>query len=183
MTTPGEHWAAMQRQYGVSPTVRWCADLLTGAIAAADADHPAFDVLGRGGYLERILAGAAPDYWIRVWAARGLLYGWDESATPAVLAGLSDDHWRVREMCAKVCRLRELGQAADELARLVGDDVARVRLAAIRAVAYLGEAEHARVIRDALEDPDDRVAHAAPAALELMSARLDRSLRADGGQW
>lgn len=39
-----------------------------------------------------------PAYWLKVWAARGLLYVYDESAAPAVIAALNDGHWRVREM-------------------------------------------------------------------------------------
>lgn len=177
MTTPREHWAAVERQHGVARTVRWCAELLTGAVTAEESEHPAFDALGREGYLERILAGNAPDYWIRVWAARGLLYVWEESAAPSVVAGLSDEHWRVREMCAKVCRLRGLGQAADDLASLITDAVPRVRLAATRALAELGEAEHAAAVRTAVDDPDEKVSSAAMAALNVMSDRLDRDLR------
>jgi hypothetical protein len=177
VTTPREHWAAVERQYGVVSTVQWCAELLIGAVTAEETEHPAFDALGRGGYLERILAGEAPDYWIRVWAARGLLYVWEESAAPSVVAGLSDEHWRVREMCAKVSRFRGLGQAGDDLARLLADAVPRVRLAATRALADLGEAEHARAVRNAVDDPDGKVSSTAVTALNVMSERLDRDLR------
>jgi hypothetical protein len=177
VTTPREHWAAVERQYGAASTVQWCVELLAGVVTAEHTEHPAFDALGRGGYLERILAGESPDYWIRVWAARGLLYVWDEAASPSVVAGLSDEHWRVREMCAKVCRRRGLGQAGDGLARLLADEVPRVRLVATLALADLGEAEHARAVRNAEDDPDRRVSSAAMTALRVMSERLDRDLQ------
>ena len=42
------------------------------------------------------------DYWVRTWGARGLLHCWDDVATPAVVAGLRDEHYRPAEMCLKV---------------------------------------------------------------------------------
>ena len=51
------------------------------------------------------------DYWVRTWGARGLLYVWDDSAAPAVVAGLDDEHWRPAEMCLKVSTKREIGEA------------------------------------------------------------------------
>ncbi|GAB3929853.1 hypothetical protein GCM10011575_28140 [Microlunatus endophyticus] len=173
---PRDHWAAMERRYGTIVVAEWCAELITGRIEADDPDHPALTILGGGSYIQRIRSGVSPDYWVRVWAARALLYLWDESATPAVISGLSDEHWRVREMCAKVCRLRELGAAGDQLAALVTDETPRVRAAAIRALAVVGEAEHAEAVRSALGDPEPAVVEVTEAALGAMSARLDRDL-------
>jgi hypothetical protein len=76
-------------------------------------------------------------YWLRVWGARGLLYAWDDTARPAVLAALQDEHWRVREMAAKVVARHLLGEATDAVAELRTDQVARVRQAAGRAVTLL----------------------------------------------
>lgn len=180
MTTPREHWAHVADKYGVLRTVGWCAELLTGSVTADQPEDPAFTALGQGGYLQRILDGESPDYWIRVWAARGFLYVWDDSASAAVVAGLSDGHWRVREMCAKVCRRRGVGEGSDDLARLVVDEVPRVRLAAILALAELGEAEHAVAVRHATNDAERKVAAAATAALEAMSERLERDLGSEG---
>ena len=74
------------------------------------------------------------DYFPRVWAARALLYAWDPSAEPAVIGGLRDPAWRVREMCAKVVRVRGIAAARPILERLESDPVARVREAATRAL-------------------------------------------------
>jgi HEAT repeat protein len=93
-----------------------------------------------------------------------------------VLAGLSDEAWRVREMCAKVARLRELGEAGDALSTLVHDETTRVRVAAIRALALAGEAEHADAVREARDDPEPAVRKAAMVALKQMADRLDRPL-------
>jgi hypothetical protein len=65
-----------------------------------------------------------------VWAARGLLYAWAPVAESAVLAGLHDPAWRVREMGAKVVRRRGIAAAEPVLDRLLDDRVARVRSAA-----------------------------------------------------
>lgn len=82
-------------------------------------------------------------------------------------------------MCAKVCRRRGLAEAGDDLGSLVADEVPRVRLAAVRALAGLGEGEHARMIRQAVNDADPKVSDAAEVALDVMSERLDRDLRFD----
>ena len=58
-------------------------------------------------------------YWFRVWGARGLLWAWDDSATPALLAAFGDEAWRVREMAAKVPRVRAAAQRA--VARLTAN--------------------------------------------------------------
>lgn len=179
VTTPGEQWAEIAREHGTATTVAWCIDLLTGAASVGHLDHPAFAALDRETQHVRAILDGSPDYWLRVWGARGLLYVWDDSASAAVVGGLTDEHWRVREMCAKVCRRRGLGQAADSIAGLLADGTPRVRLAAVRALTELGEAEHARAIREVVDDADPKVAAAADAALTAMSKRLDRDLRSE----
>ncbi len=76
-------------------------------------------------------------YWLRVWGARGLLWAWDDRATPAIRAALDDPHWRVREMAAKVVAKYRLGDLLDAVAELRDDPTARVRIAAERAVTKL----------------------------------------------
>ena len=76
-------------------------------------------------------------YWLRVWAARGLLYAWDDQAVGSVAAALDDESWRVREMAAKVAARHGLGDLVTGLAGLRDDPVPRVRTAATRAVAVL----------------------------------------------
>ena len=77
------------------------------------------------------------EYFPRVWAARALLYAWDESAAPAVVAALRDPAWRVREMAARVVRKRRIGAAQAALESLASDPMARVRVAAERALDAL----------------------------------------------
>jgi len=84
--------------------------------------------------------GGRSGYWPRVWAARALLYGWDEDAAGAVIAATRDDAWRVREMAAKVIAHQRVGDALQAVARLRTDPVPRVRDAAERAVRILAEA-------------------------------------------
>jgi HEAT repeat protein len=111
-------------------------------------------------------------YWARVWAARGLLYVWDDRAAPAVLDGLADEHWRVAEMCLKVSARRELPCGEDGV-RLAAHELARVRAAAARALGVAGDTEHVAVVRDLSDDPADDVRRAASRALEMMEVRLD----------
>lgn len=93
------------------------------------------------------------------------------------MQGLGDEAWRVREMCAKIVARHELGAAAPECARLAGEDeVPRVRVASLRALAVVGESEHAPIVLDALRDTDPSVVRAAERTLEAMEQRLDRPL-------
>jgi HEAT repeat protein len=112
-----------------------CVALLEGG----DADR-AF-VFAIGGPAAESVLGPHPRqdqrYFLRVWAARALLYAWDDSAQDAVLAALADESWRVREMAAKVVARRRLGDALPIVAGMNDDQVARVRAAAARATEIL----------------------------------------------
>ena len=115
--------------------VNGCAALLEGR--AVDDDL----VLALGGpHARHVLSGQAredQEYWLRVWAARGLLWAWDDTAFLAVVAALDDEQWRVREMACKVVARHRLGEALEAVAPLQNDRVARVRAAAARAVSML----------------------------------------------
>ena len=121
---------------GTAQVVAGCVELLAGR----DADVALVHALG--GPAAGSVLGPHPRrdqrYWLRVWAARALLYAWDDSAQDAVLTALADEAWRVREMAAKVVARRQLGEAVPAVARLQHDDpVPRVRAAAARATAVL----------------------------------------------
>lgn len=114
--------------------VEGCVALLQGRDADADL------VASLGGPPARwALTGAAggPDYWLRVWAARGLLWEWDDSAVGALVGALDDEAWRVREMAARVVARHLVGDALAAVVRLREDPVPRVRAAAQRAVVRL----------------------------------------------
>jgi hypothetical protein len=82
----------------------------------------------------------ANQYWRRVWGARGLLHCYGSPAEEAVTAALGDEHWRVREMAAKVVAGHQIGAAFDAVAGLRDDPVPRVRAAAERATIILTSA-------------------------------------------
>ena len=86
-------------------------------------------------------AGGVSGYWPRVWAMRGLLYAWDESAITVVVDSASDGSWRVREMCAKVVARHRVDDALEAMAGLSNDPVLRVRQAAHRALVRLVEVD------------------------------------------
>ena len=78
---------------------------------------------------------------------------------------------------AKVAARYELGDAAPVCAELAeADAVPRVRVACLRALAVVGEVEHAPAILSGLRDVDPSVVRAAERALERMEERLDRPL-------
>lgn len=82
---------------------------------------------------------SGPPYWLRVWALRGLLWAWDDSALSSVRASLDDEAWRVREMALKVVARHRLEDALSIVAGLRDDPSARVRAAALRAEMRLAE--------------------------------------------
>jgi HEAT repeats len=98
-------------------------------------------IMALGGLGARIVLDDGPkqrnQYWRRVWGARGLLYAFDEPATEAIIEALGDEHWRVREMAAKVIARHKIGAALSAVADVRDDAVPRVRSAAARAVVVL----------------------------------------------
>ena len=119
---------------GRSEVVDGCLALLAGQpadphLVVALGGPPARWVLtgGQGG----------PAYWLRVWAARGLLWAWEDRALPAVVSALDDEAWRVREMALRVVARHGLGDALQAVARRQDDPVPRVRAAADRALVRL----------------------------------------------
>lgn len=180
MTSPRERVAAACDRWGAAAVVAGCTALLRLAPGAVPtgADLELAMVLGRTMDPQWLAGGKAPGhaYWARVWGARALLYVWDDAAAPAVLVALADEHWRVREMGAKVIARREVADAADRVLPLCADETPRVRAAAARALAVVGEAEHADAVRALADDGEPLVARAAGPALRSMGRRLDRNL-------
>lgn len=119
---------------GKLEVVAGCVALLRGRSADAEL------IVALGGPPAAwALTGAEPGpyYWLRVWAARGLLWNWHDSAVPSLRDALSDEQWRVREMAAKVCARHLVGDLLADVARLQSDPVTRVRTASARATARL----------------------------------------------
>lgn len=158
---PKERVAQACAVHGERAVVLWCADL----IAERSPGREALPIqwLGNGDWSA---------YWFRVWGARALLYVWDDAVVPDVLAGLSDPHWRVREMAAKVVRARRI-PAAVELARLLDDPVERVRTAALRALAVVGDVDQVAAVEAARADGSLEVRKAAERAAYRLLERPD----------
>ncbi len=162
---------------GEGEVARWCADLLAATVAYDDPGRPPLTWLG-GPHASTILQMNAIqakvyEYWPRVWGARGLMYVWYSDAHAAVMAGLADTQWRVREMSAKVVRMRELADAEEALSALVDDSVPRVRVAALLALGHVGEVEQSDVVSRLRSDRDPSVCSAAGRALTELKRRLD----------
>lgn len=175
----GVHTAAAA--LGRTALLDWCIAVLTGRVVGADPSTPSLRWIGgaAAGTDEHRDYWARPTvaYWPRVWAARALRYEWEPDAERAVLAGLQDDAWRVREHCCALAGGHEIADAAATLAVLAAtDQTLRVRRAAITALAEVGEVEQADAIRDALTDLVPAVRQTAEQALRRMSERLDRQL-------
>jgi hypothetical protein len=162
--------AELRDLVGEPECVAVCAELLSGG-----------DPHDRAGELPYLAAQAAvgllegtwKPYWGRVWGARGLLYVWDPSIAPLVVASITDPHWRVAEMCLKVSSLRELAEAGDPAVPLTHHDLPRVRANAVRTLGLVGDTEHVETVRAALDDEESSVRRAADLAMRRLSARLD----------
>lgn len=181
---PADRAAAAVRTLGKVEFASWCAAVLTGDIdmmALTSQSEPDPRWLAGGAWTNwgppTTWVERGIDYWPRSWAARSLLHQWHPCAEHAVIAGLTDEHWRVREMCGKVVAKHELGTGADTCARVAAHDHnTRARVAALRAIGAAGEAEHAWVIAIARTDAEKSISSAAEAAKRRLEARLDRSL-------
>ncbi len=142
MPTPSR-WGLTPRQSteiecarrGRDQVVDGCVALLGGR----DVDDDLIMALGGPNGRNVIHDGPAQrnQYWGRVWGARGLLYVFDERAADAIIAALGDEHWRVREMAAKVVARHRVDAAFAAVAGLRDDPVPRVRAASERAVVVL----------------------------------------------
>jgi hypothetical protein len=135
--TPQQHVEQQCALRGEAAVATTCIRLLRGHDVAPD------DVIGLvGAPARKFFDGGEHDdgYWLRVWGARGLLWSWDPRATEAIRVGLHDDHWRVREMSAKVVARHLLDDLFDDVATCREDAVPRVRAAAARAVARITSA-------------------------------------------
>ncbi|MBR7834540.1 hypothetical protein KDL01_14800 [Actinospica durhamensis] len=130
---PKDSIAAECARRGRAEVVAGCVALLGGR-TVDDAL-----VLALGGAHGAAVLDGGPEtrYWLRVWAARGLLWEWSAAAVPALVAALGDEHWRVREMAAKVVARHRVGAAFEAVEALRADGVARVAAAAERAVRVL----------------------------------------------
>lgn len=159
---------------GVAGYVEVCCDLLAGAPREQYAEelraltgfawHPGDAVFDSTRWRE---------YWVRTWGARGLLHVWDDSASAAVVQGLADEHHRPAEMCLKVAAAHEVVGCAAGAMRLADHSLARVRVAAVRCLAVVGDVAEVAAVRGRLVDVDAEVRRHAERALAAMEHRLD----------
>jgi len=135
-TTPRQSVETACAQHGSEAVIAGCVALLTGE---SGVDPALVAALGGPRGPDFLDAPPGRRYWLRVWAARGLLWApWGAgAATGAVIGALADEHWRVREMAAKVVARHRVDEAQPAVAHLLTDDVERVRAAASRAVRLL----------------------------------------------
>jgi HEAT repeat protein len=145
-------------------------DMAVGLLRGENEGEDILLYLG-GRHAQGVLGGAPALYWPEVWGARALNSVWAESAASAVLAGLGNQAWRVREMCAKVCVTQGIGDAS-AFSALLTDEVARVRSAAALALAERGSSDDVEALRALLRDPDKDVRRVARESVARLTARL-----------
>jgi hypothetical protein len=133
--TPRDSIEAACRDRGKSDVVAGCITLLAGG----DAEVALVRSLGGPHADWNLDHGPEHRYWLRVWGARGLLWAWDDLAIPTVIAALSDESWRVREMVLKVIARHRVDDALEAVTGRVDDSVPRVRAAAAKALQRLTE--------------------------------------------
>lgn len=137
VATPRVRIAGACERLGRSEVIRRCLDLLAGR----EDDHELLVILGAA-HAQNLIAKGIPKaeaYWVRVLAARGLLWAGVGERTEELRSALTDDSWRVREMTCKVIARYRLGDLLEELVPLASDPVPRVRAAASRAAARIIE--------------------------------------------
>jgi len=168
--SPGDRIAIAIQRFGEAEVADRASSLLSG-----NNEGEEFLLWVGGQHAQGILDGAPALYWPEVWGARALLYAWDESALPAVRAGLGNQAWRVREMSTRVVAARELPCSA-ELRSLFSDENARVRENAARAIGFVGDYDDGVALRELLRDPEIEVRRQTGNALKRLSERLGRPI-------
>jgi hypothetical protein len=161
----------LDRLLGRLRFVEVCVDLLEGADRDAYVDELRY-LTGHAGDRFRDRR-SWKDYWVRTWGARGLLHGWHDSATSAVVTGLGDEHYRPAEMCLKVSATHDVAGSGPGAALLTRHDLARVRANAVRTLGVVGDTEHVDDVLAVLLDPEEWVREHAARAYERMAKRLD----------
>ena len=125
------------QRFGRPQVVRRCLSLLSG-----ESGDPDFVVMLGGAHAMRLLDDGVPRgqaYWLRVWAARGLLWAGPGDDIDVLGVALDDESWRVREMTCKVAARHRVGELLEEISALRDDPVRRVRDAAARAALRIVE--------------------------------------------
>jgi HEAT repeat protein len=154
--------------------VEVCCDLLAGAARTSYVDELRYLTGHSWDAGDPVLDDTVwKDYWVRTWGARGLLHCWSDSASDAVVAGLGDEHYRPAEMCLKVSARYDVAGAGPGAAALSTHDLPRVRAAALRALAVVGDTEHVAAVEARLDDDDEAVRTAAARARATLAQRLD----------
>lgn len=163
--SPGDRITAAVARFGEQVVVDRSASLLRGG---NEGDE--FLLIVGGRHAQGVLDGAPPLYWPEVWGARALTFVWDASAASAVHHGLADRAWRVREMCARVVFIRHLDEQV-ALVEMLGDEVARVRGAAARALGEIGDVSHLPALTLLLKDDEKEVRRSAHDAMVRLEKR------------
>lgn len=141
------------------------------SLMAGNNEGEEFLLFVGGEHARGILDGAPVLYWPELWGARALLYVWDDSAQPAIVAALANQAWRVREMAARVAAARGL-DLASSVVGLLTDEVARVRAAAARALGAIGAQAHIEALRPLLKDPEIEVRRGAQQGIDALRVRF-----------
>jgi hypothetical protein len=161
-----ERIAQAVARLGEAGVVERASALLAGLNAGDD-----FLLTVGGRHAQGILDGAPPLYWPELWGARALLHAWDDTAAQAIRAGLVNQAWRVREMCARVAAERSL-PLAETVRPLLTDDVARVRAAAARAIGAVGDESDTALLSNLFRDPEIDVRRGAEQGTKQLTARF-----------
>jgi hypothetical protein len=133
--TPRMRVSAACQLLGTNAVIERCLDLLAGG-----EESPDFLIALGGAPARRLLADGLPsgqEYWLRVWAMRGLLWAGPGEEPERLRAGLGDEAWRVREMTCKVVARHRIDDLLEDVGTLEADRNSRVREAAKRAAVRI----------------------------------------------
>ncbi|TQO19137.1 HEAT repeat protein [Rhodoglobus vestalii] len=160
--------AAASERHGEEVIVERAVSLIEGHNEGKE-----FLLIVGGEHAQGILDGAPVLYWPELWGTRALLHAWNDSAVDAVLAALSNQAWRVREMATRVVATRRL-DAHEQLAALLADETPRVRAGAARALGTIGTADDVDPMSALLTDEDIEVRRSAQQGMEAIRKRVAR---------
>ncbi|MGV8877177.1 MAG: HEAT repeat domain-containing protein [Rhodoglobus sp.] len=157
--------AAASERHGEDVIVDRAISLIEG-----NNEGKEFLLIVGGEHAQGILDGAPVLYWPELWGTRALLHAWNDNAADAVLAALSNQAWRVREMATRVVATRRL-DARTQLLALLDDETPRVRAGAARALGTVGTAADIEPVAALVKDEDIEVRRSAQQATEAIRKR------------
>lgn len=118
------------------------------------------------------------DWQVRRNAAQSLDLHATQTATPALIQAMEDDHWQVRKFTARALQKIANNEAIPNLIKALSDEYSDVRRDAAIALGNLGNPEVLPALQQTLDDPDRDVQIFSQRAIQKIQDQLTETSNA-----